>query len=835
MKRIFLIFALVLGCFAPALAQFGISYGQGDYRWGGAGKIIAKPSTFPGIVQPVTIYKTPDGFTTDLDPSKNKNALGSATVGLGIYYVGPSGVSTNSGQLNSPLTIDAALAKSDVVEVRFLSGEYRRTSASTVITKSINFVAVERGVKWTGWNADLTWSLTSGNVYQTTRSNVQLVADGASGVLDQFGRKAVYKYMGATSGSITGPGQWATDNATTWVWPGDSRVMTGTDTNIRLATLSAGSCLNIQGGINVYAEGIDFEGGGVASASGGGRSMVQVASTAGGNPTFTAVNCSASYSADNGFGSTGGSWITLVNCMAQLNTDDAFGWHHSGTYSAIPTVLEVGCRAYDNGFSYQTTIQSVEDNRNGFTIHDGIDVVRVNCLASGCYGPNFGDTGTGSSSWNLNCTSRASRGPTRGFGFSALDSAAVFTDSCTSLQNLVGQFRAEGGAIITDSNSVAFGTNLWDNNFGAGAINASAVAPISMRGSFDDQQRVLPVAVETSVAQSYTLNGGTRQITATGGSLVVVSGSTTSTTVLLPANPVLNQRFAIVNPATVAWTLSGNGFNIDGASTQTMTAGIGRTLAWTGTEWRSPVVTRTQMLAADNTYTGMTTLSGPTVISIQTFTQSASWTGTVSATTGGSFVLVTGSGASGTLTLPSAPTTGWIVAITTANGASSYTLTAGGTTQIGTATTANVLANCSAFLQFDGTRYQQIGMGGIVGTGSNNTVTLNGLLSIQGAERRKTQAFASANTIVATAGVYIEKTGTGAYTLALPTTPSVGDTFYFYDVQGDAGASNLSISSSDKAINGVAAGGGSVVILNKNNGSGMVRYASTGKWIATAF
>jgi len=833
MKRILLIFALVLGCFAPALAQFGISYGQGDYRWGGAGKIIANPSTFPGIVQPVTIYKTPDGFTTDLDPSTNKNALGSATVGAGIYYVGPSGLSTNSGQPNSPLHIDAALAKSDVVEIRFLSGEYRRTSASTVVTKSVNLVAVERGVKWTAWNIDLAWTLLSGNIYQTTRSTVQIVADGASGVVDQFGRKAVYKYMGATSGTVVGPGQWATDGATVWVWPADNRVMTGTDTNIRLGINAGGTCLNIQGGVNVYAEGIDFEGGG--STTGGGRAMVQVSSTAGGNPTFTAVNCSASYSSDNGFGSTGGSWITLVNCVAQLNTDDGFGYHYSATYSAIPTVLEIGCRSFNNGFDYQTTIKSVDDNRNGFTIHDGINVVRVNCLASGSYGPNFADTGTGSSSWNVNCTSRAARGPTRGYGFHALDSASVNTDSCTSLQNLLGQFRAEGSATITDSNSVAFGTNLWDNNSGAGTITASAVAPISMRGSFDDQQRVLPIAVETSVAQSYTLNGGTRQITATGGSLVVVSGSTTSTTVLLPANPVLNQRFAIVNPATVAWTLSGNGFNIDGASTQTMTAGIGRTLVWTGTEWRSPVVTRTQMLAADNTYTGVTTLSGPTVFGIQSFTQSASWTGTVSATTGGSFVLVTGSGAGGTLTLPSAPTTGWIVAITTASGASSYTLTAGGTTQIGTATTANVLANCSAFLLFDGTRYQQIGMGGIVGTGSNNTVTLNGLLSIQGAERRKTQAFSSANTIVATSGVYIEKTGTGAYTLALPTGPSVGDTFYFYDVQGDAGTSNLSISSSDKAINGVAAGGGSVVILNKNNGSGMVRYASTGKWIATAF
>jgi len=160
---------------------------------------------------------------------------------------------------------------------------------------------------------------------------------------------------------------------------------------------------------------------------------------------------------------------------------------------------------------------------------------------------------------------------------------------------------------------VAFGTNLWDNNFGAGTINASAVVPVYMRGSFDDQQRVLPIAVETSVAQSYTLNGGTRQITATGGSLVVVSGSTTSTTVLLPANPVLNQTFRIVNAATVAWTLSGNGFNIDGASTVSMVAGIGRTVVWTGTEWRSPTLTLAQILANANTWSAVSTF-GTTAI-----------------------------------------------------------------------------------------------------------------------------------------------------------------------------------------------------------------------------
>jgi hypothetical protein len=383
-------------------------------------------------------------------------------------------------------------------------------------------------------------------------------------------------------------------------------------------------------------------------------------------------------------------------------------------------VLEIGCRSFNNGYDYQTTTQSVDDNRNGFTIHDGIDVVRVNCLASGSYGPNFADTGTGSSSWNVNCTSRAARGPTRGYGFHALDSASVNTDSCTSLQNLLGQFRAEGSATITDSNSVAFGTNLWDNNSGAGTIAASAVAPISMRGSFDDQQRVLPVAVETSVAQSYTLNGSTRQITATGGALVVVSGSTASTTVLLPANPVLNQRFAIVNPSTVAWTLSGNGFNIDGASTQTMVAGIGRTVVWTGTEWRSPALTLAQLLANANTFSAVNIFSTTTVF--------------------------------------------------------------GGTAQL------------------------------------------------QGVFRGRGQQFSGAGTIVSANGFQIEKTGSGAYTLALPTSPTQWDTYRIFDGYGDAGTNNLSVSSSDKAINGTAAGGGAVAAVNTNYGGAWITYDGT-KWI----
>ncbi|NDC42843.1 MAG: hypothetical protein EBZ77_15045, partial [Chitinophagia bacterium] len=149
-----------------------------DVPYGGIPTAVASPSGFPGITQNVTIYRFPNGgFGTNFDPATYKNALGSATVTAGIYYVSPSGQASNDGSLEFPKTINSALAQLNIVEMRLLPGEYRRTSAATtIVDKNINLVALGPGVYWTGWNADLTWSLTSGNIYQTTRSSVQLVA-----------------------------------------------------------------------------------------------------------------------------------------------------------------------------------------------------------------------------------------------------------------------------------------------------------------------------------------------------------------------------------------------------------------------------------------------------------------------------------------------------------------------------------------------------------------------------------------------------------------------------------------------------------------------------------
>jgi hypothetical protein len=301
--------------------------------------------------------------------------------------------------------------------------------------------------------------------------------------------------------------------------------------------------------------------------------------------------------------------------------------------------------------------------------------------------------------------------------------------------------------------------------------------------------------------------------------------------------PTAGTTLNLLNAASVQVTLSGNGANVDGAATVPMSAGFGRIIVYVsaGVGWRSAHLTKAQAdtlygaLAGANTWTGTTnTFNNGVVVGIQTFTESASWTGTVSATSGGTFVLVSGTGTGGTLNLPPTPPTGWIVSIFSGVGTSSFTLTAGGTVQIDQLATVTVNASTSGSLIFDGTGYRPFGVNGFVANAfSSITQTFNGTVSLQGRFRARVQQFSGAGTISITNGPNIEKTASGAYTLALPTSPSSGDTYWVFDGFGDAGTNNFSLSSSDKAINSTAAGGGAVVAVSTNWGRGTVTYDGT--------
>jgi len=74
---------------------------------------------------------------------------------------------------------------------------------------------------------------------------------------------------------------------------------------------------------------------------------------------------------------------------------------------------------------------------------------------------------------------------------------------------------------------------------------------------------------------------------ASAGSFLFVTGSTGSQTASLPAAPTSGQVVFFRNAATVAWTLSGNGINIDGSASFSVSPGNAATLFYDGTAWWS--------------------------------------------------------------------------------------------------------------------------------------------------------------------------------------------------------------------------------------------------------
>jgi hypothetical protein len=162
-------------------------------------------------------------------------------------------------------------------------------------------------------------------------------------------------------------------------------------------------------------------------------------------------------------------------------------------------------------------------------------------------------------------------------------------------------------------------------------------------------------------SQSFALNGAAQTI-ASGASMVIVTGSTGSSSIKVPASPSTNVAILVVNSTSAVWTLDGNGANIDNASTLSVPVNASFFIVWNGTLWRTlgaqPAYLTTVFgqLASSNTWSGSggnsftngaVTLGRAFIRTIQTFAAG----GTISATGGGSLVTYTGA-AGQTLNLP---------------------------------------------------------------------------------------------------------------------------------------------------------------------------------------
>ena len=95
-------------------------------------------------------------------------------------------------------------------------------------------------------------------------------------------------------------------------------------------------------------------------------------------------------------------------------------------------------------------------------------------------------------------------------------------------------------------------------------------------------------AASSEVVQEVALNATPPTIDTGAGGVIVVTGSTSSTTVKLPEFPATGERVTIINQATAAWTLSGNGNNIDGAASTNVPGRIApRSMIFDGDQWNT--------------------------------------------------------------------------------------------------------------------------------------------------------------------------------------------------------------------------------------------------------
>jgi hypothetical protein len=379
-------------------------------------------------------------FTCDLDTEALRPAAGVA------YYVSPTGTSGAAGTSAAPTTLASAAAKSDVGTIWYTPGEYFRNThtAGVIGTKSINHRATFPGVYLTGFENPslLTWTLTSGNVYQATRSNTNAVVDKRATYMDANGDYAMYEQKTGDNTALTAAGQWATNGTTTWVWPLGNANLATDSSFIRLSINTGSSVINANGNTTQHLTWLNIEGGGGPTV---GPLGVFTSGGSGGVPALIAVDCTVKYAPTNGITMTGGRFGVFVRCGVAKTINDGFNYH-SGTLSGttyIPDVIEIDCWSRSTGL-YQTT----GETQNGSTSHDGVRVIRVGGEYKGSYGPVIAED-SGAKSWNLGVKAGLSTAPTRYWAFAATATDShQWLDECEVAGGSFGGVYADGTSVI---------------------------------------------------------------------------------------------------------------------------------------------------------------------------------------------------------------------------------------------------------------------------------------------------------------------------------------------------------------------------------------------------
>ena len=375
------------------------------------------------------------------------------------YWTTPTAPDTGTGTESDPTSLRSILAKQDVGTVYLAPGEYSREASGGLLpTRSINWLPTGPGVQLTGWNrvGATRWTAVTGHVYSTTRSGTGGIVDVATRTA--WGDHTTYLRRGNLA-SIDGPGQWALDGATVYVWPiGDTDLTV--DANREQIRLQVASMSGVVADNTVqYVEGIEFLGCSVGAGyqfNGGllGRN----------NGLIIAKDCAVKYNVNDNGPQTKGGFAIFVNVEASSNMMDGFN-HHDTQYVG-GEFIELGCRAHHNGIP---AVGGAPNVNNGTSAHEAVAGVRVGGRYEHSAGPVVADVNS-AHTWNVDCYA-GGQAPGAGVAASQDQSwrvdaagyeeapAQMWLDHCTS-DSATYAYRVSGPGAIHVHAPVTANTNL---------------------------------------------------------------------------------------------------------------------------------------------------------------------------------------------------------------------------------------------------------------------------------------------------------------------------------------------------------------------------------------
>lgn len=340
---------------------------------------------------PHAVYMNADGSgATDYDARAIK------PVGKRYYVRHTGGASSNDGLTFATAvnSLQAALAKPDVVEVVLQPGDYPRIGnalGELVLPRNISISVLGGGAaNIFGCSFNLSWAAepTYPGLYSISVSNT---ANGRfawdSKYKDRHGDFMQYAVLASAEAVAQTPGSACFLDGKVYLMTVDGRAP---DVDIRIFQEST---FRVIGPYTFYTEGVNFL---------GVQNVLTRATAENMTPLWVAVDCAFGYSESFGvsgggsFRSEGGNTLFL-RCTAFKSKRDGFNYHQwNAILQNCGWHVEIDCVGRDNG-------ATGEGNNQGSSLHDGGKILRINGHYARNEGPNLEDVNVNTVSYNVGC------------------------------------------------------------------------------------------------------------------------------------------------------------------------------------------------------------------------------------------------------------------------------------------------------------------------------------------------------------------------------------------------------------------------------------------------